>query len=301
MKCKTLEVTIDLSELLEKEATGTLKNDDFSRVWTNVVMMPIYRIEYIIRESNHTKAGYNLDEAFYYGLLNRIRAFLCYERRIVCAKLLNLELCSVINRIILEDNISLRYFIIHHEKLDDYRKSCFRGEIEFEDQILKNREERKHDDPIIYKWEEGLLDSIKRAYSTVGLTSEQIRTIRIKQPPKVQDMAKEVDLDILYTSYRLECHSTHGDWFDISRYFLQEKDGLFFPRFEEDKIDIRKINPMLLPTCETILFFLQKIKGHGLDESVNSEIYKDIQLIQDFDRMHFNYIKKLPLLYNIVK
>ena len=100
------EITINLNELLLKEALGSLKNNDFTKVWTDVVMMPIYRIEYIITTSKHTETGYDLDQAFYYGLLNRIRAFLCYERRIVCEQLINLELSSILSRVILEDNIS---------------------------------------------------------------------------------------------------------------------------------------------------------------------------------------------------
>ena len=49
------EITINLNELLLKEAQGSLTNSDFTKVWTDVVMMPIYRIEYIITTSKHTE------------------------------------------------------------------------------------------------------------------------------------------------------------------------------------------------------------------------------------------------------
>ncbi|QUA54032.1 DUF5677 domain-containing protein [Aristaeella lactis] len=292
------EISIDLNELLIKEADGSLKSDDFDMLWTNIVMLPIYRIEYIINTSKHTETGYDIDQAFYYGLLNRIRAFLCYERRIVCKHLLNLELSSILNRSVLEDNITLRYFLNHPEELDDYRKSCFRAEIEFEDIIYKNRENRK-EDPVMYNWEEELLRSIHRAYSTIGLNSEQIRSFRLPKSPMILDMAREVDLEIAYTSYRMECHSTHGDWFDISRYFLIEKEGKFYPRFAEDYADIRKFSPMLLLVYETIHSFINTVLGHGIDKCIEDEIQKDIIMIQKFEHMHFNYTKGRPLLFQL--
>ena len=55
--------TINLTELLIKEMEGTLRNEDFTRIWTDVVMMPIYRIEYIISNSKHTEIGYDRDMA----------------------------------------------------------------------------------------------------------------------------------------------------------------------------------------------------------------------------------------------
>lgn len=293
------EITINLNELLLKEAQGSLTNNDFTKVWTDVVMMPIYRIEYIITTSKHTETGYDHDLAFYYGLLNRIRAFLCYERRIVCAQLMNFELSSILSRTILEDNIALQYFLLHPEKLDDYRKSCFKAEMNFEDSVLKNRKERKEFDPAMYEWEERLLRSVNRAYSTIGMTSEQIRSIKLPKPPQILDMAREVDLEVMYTSYRLECHSAHGDWFDISRYFLEEKDGKFYPRFTEDGADIRKLNPIQFIVYKTLSEFIKTIKGHGIDPAIEKDFDEDMKLIQALERMHFNFLNKMPLTMDV--
>ncbi len=293
------EITINLNELLLKEALGSLKNNDFTKVWTDVVMMPIYRIEYIITTSKHTETGYDLDQAFYYGLLNRIRAFLCYERRIVCEQLINLELSSIFSRVILEDNITLQYFLKHPEKLDDYRKSCFKAEICFEDRVLKNRAERKEPDPAMYEWEERLLRSVNRAYSTIGMTSEQIRSMKLPKAPQVLEMAKEVDLEIMYTSYRLESHSAHGDWFDVSRYFLDEKDGKFYPRFTEDRADIRKLNPMQFIVYKSLSEFIRTVKGHGIDMSIEKDFDGDQKIIRTLEQMHDNFLNKRPLGTNL--
>lgn len=293
------EITINLNELLLKEAQGSLTNSDFTKVWTDVVMMPIYRIEYIITTSKHTETGYDHDQAFYYGLLNRIRAFLCYERRIVCAQLINFELSSILSRVILEDNIALQCFLLHPEKLDDYRKSCFKAEINFEDSVLKNRQERKEPDPAMYEWEERLLRSVSRAYSTIGMTSEQIRTMKLPKPPQILDMAREVDLEVMYSSYRLECHSAHGDWFDISRYFLEEKDGKFYPRFTEDGADIRKLNPIQFIVYKSLREFIRTIKGHRIDRSIEKDFDGDEKIIRTLERMHFNFLNKCPLVTDL--
>lgn len=293
------KITINLNELLLKETLGSLKNNDFTKVWTDVVMMPIYRIEYIMTTSKHTETGYDYDQALYYGLLNRIRAFLIYERRIVCEQLINLELSSIFSRIILEDNITLQYFLRHPEKLDDYRKSCFKAEICFEDRVLKNRTERKETDPALHEWEDRLLKSVNRAYATIGMTSEQIRSVKLPKPPQVLEMAREVDMEIMYTSYRLESHSAHGDWFDISRYFLEERDGKFYPRFTEDGTDIRKLNPMLFVVYKSLSEFVRTVKGHGIDVSIEKEFDGDQRIIRTLEQMHVNFLNKRSLITDL--
>ena len=291
------KIIINLNELVDKELAGTIKNHDFTQTWTNVVLLPIYRIEYLINSSKHSVSGYNLDQAFYYGQLIRIRAFLLWERRLVCAHLLNRELASIFCRILLEDNITLQFYLLHPEKLDDYRKSAFKAESEFENQILKNREERTEPDQLKSDWEDGLLNSIRRAYATVGLTSEQIHNSRIPQSPQIREMAKEVNLETMYTAYRMECHSTHGDWFDISRYFLEEKDGLFFPRFTEDSVDIRLLNPILQIVYKTLFEFLDLVEGHGVD--MNGDLNEDNMIITTLDMMHLNFLNHRPLTMDI--
>lgn len=293
-------ITIDLNELLALEAQGTLKNLDFTRIWTDVVCMPMYRIEYILANSKHTADGYDLDQAFYYGQLNRIRAYLSYERRIVCAQLMNMELSSIFNRVILEDNITLQYFIRHPDKLDDYRKSAFKAEKEFEEIIYKKREERKEigkEDPLTHDWEDRMLRSIHRAYATIGYNAEDAKNTKLPKAPQILDMARNVDLEIMYTTYRLECHSTHGDWFDISRYFLEEKDGRFFPRFKEDGVDIRKLNPILQIVYKSLVEFLSIVVGHGLN--IAEELEGDLRIIKAFDMMHHNFLNHRALMTDI--
>lgn len=282
------EITINLQELVDKELAGTIKNLDFTKTWTNVVLLPIYRIEYLIKSSKHTINGYNIDEACYYGQLMRIRAFLAWERRLVCAHLLNRELASIFGRILLEDNITLQYFLLHPEKLDNYRKSAFKAERDFEQKILQNRTERKETDQLTYEWEDGLLQSIRRAYATIGLTSEEIHNSKIPQSPQILEMAKEVNLEGMYIAYRVDCHSTHGDWFDISRYFLEEKDGMFFPRFIEDATDIRQLNPILKIVYDTIIKFLDMVEGHGVE--MKDDLNEDITIIDILDTMHHNFL-----------
>ena len=113
--------TINLNDLIVKYSNSELRNDDFTKMWTKVVMLPLSRIEYIISESAHTKNGYDIDQALYYGILNRIGKVLSFERRLVCCDMLDMEFAQIISRILLEDNIVLEYFLRHPEKLDEYR------------------------------------------------------------------------------------------------------------------------------------------------------------------------------------
>ena len=293
------EVTINLNGLLIKEAQGTLQNVDFTRIWTDVVLMPMYRIEFIIRNSKHTEVGYDRNMAFYYGMLNRIGMYLAWERRLVCKQLMNLELSSIFGRVVLEDNITLQYYLRHQEKLEDYRKSSFKAEKALEDNIKANMEARDTPDLDMSQMEDRMLRSIYRAYATAGLSSEDIHNERLPSLPQVATMAKEVDVEQLYNTYRIECHATHGDWFDISRYFLEERDGRFYPRFVEDGTDIRKLNPLLEIGYKTLFEFVGILDGHGLD--IEDDLMADLKLIKDFDYMHFNFINKKPIATGLVK
>ena len=287
--------TINLNDLIVKYSNSELRNDDFTKMWTKVVMLPLSRIEYIISESAHTKNGYDIDQALYYGILNRIGKVLSFERRLVCCDMLDMEFAQIISRILLEDNIVLEYFLRHPEKLDEYRKSAFKAEKEYEDFIIKNREERVENDKVMFEWEEGLLKSIHKAYASAGLTSETTHASRLPSPPKVKTMAEEVGLGDFYSVYKMQCHAAHGDWYGIYEQYLREENGKYFPSFTKKKPDIRIMNPMLRFVYKTLLEFIDYNKGHCLKPELKDELNDDDRLIQNLDTMHFNFLKNQPL------
>jgi hypothetical protein len=116
------ELEIDLGELFELEANETLKNEDFTRIWTNVVGLPMSRFEYVIKSSEHTTNGYDKDQAVFYGLLVHIYMTLSYMRRTTCKRVIDINTAQFYNRTLLESNTRLLYFLHHPEEIDTFRK-----------------------------------------------------------------------------------------------------------------------------------------------------------------------------------
>ena len=83
------------------------------------------------------------------------------------------------------------------------------------------------------------------------------------------------------------------DWVDITRYFLEKKDGKYYPCYGEYESDIRKLNPMLEIIYKSIFEFFEYIDGHGIDEGIREELAEDLRVIRELDSMHFNYIRRL--------
>lgn len=105
----TLRMTVDndMKDLFEKESTGQLSSDDFLRVWTDLICLPMYWYEDVIESSEHTKNGYNRDQAVIYGLLTRMYKTMCYERRITCKRVNSRLFAFVFSRMIFEDAIKV--------------------------------------------------------------------------------------------------------------------------------------------------------------------------------------------------
>lgn len=285
-----------IHDLLAGEVNGSLKNADFTKAWETVVLLPISRICFIIDNAQQTQRGYDKNTAVYFGLLNRINDFLQNERRIVAAGLMDEELSSIFSRIILEDNIKLQYYLRHPEKLDDYRRATIKGEIEYEKVINANREAREPN-PELDAYEDKLLDSIHKAYVIADYDGKT----KVPGVPDMRAMAKDVDLEQLYVTYRMECHYTHGDWFDLTRNYLKEENGLYFPRESSRDTDIRKLNPILEICYKTMNEFLEMIHDHGIATDFLYELDQDEAFIRMFDHMHYNFIGHRPLRYNIDK
>ena len=121
-----------------------------------------------------------------------------------------------------------------------------------------------------------------------------------KRSLSIKGMAKAVGLEYLYVPYQVECHSVHGDWVSISRNFVKEENGLFYPCFDDEDIDIRKLNPITLVCYLSMKLFIQKYPGHGIDIALLDDLDKDMKLIMKFDMMHDNYIHGRPLLDGVV-
>lgn len=286
--------------LLAKEENKTIQNIDFTEAWSYIVMLPLSRLEYLIRESNHTKKGYTREQAIIYGLLTRIMHLLLDARNIICARLLTRELATFYQRAIFESIVNMLYLVKKND--DSYRSFIYNGlkaEIEFEDTICNNISKGIFDnaEDSIKEYQAGLLDSIRRTYRLSGTSSEEIR--KFKQSfPSFRDRADFVGYGDAYYTFKIESHAVHGDWVDLYENHLISDDGFrtFQPKFEEKESDIRQLNPLLQILYEALISFINNYVGHGIDNSIIEELEADNILIKNFDRMHFNYLHKRPLL-----
>ena len=290
-------IDIDLTELFKLDATGQLKNEDFTRIWTDVVGLPMLRFEYIVRASEHTKNGYDVDQAVFYGLLIHISKELTYLRRITCKRVIDINTAFFHVRAILESCTRVQYFLNHPERIDDYRKNSIKPELKLKNLILENRKSRDGDFyKGEYEYEEGLLKSIQNSLIRAGNTEG-----KLARETNVYDMMKDLDLGSMYSSYATASHFIHPDWISTSIYSLKEQDGKFYPDYDDYEVDIRLLNPLLLICYDTIEKFITKYNGHKIEPQIIEELQSDKNLIIAFDRMHHNFLQKLPLNTDIDK
>lgn len=290
---KPIEIDLHLKELIEKGRDGTVKNTDFTKIWCNVALLPIYRIEYIITSSAHTRAGYNRDEAVIYGLLVRLFKLLCFQRRIVCKQLMTTTLAAFFERMILEGIVNIEYFInnFNEHLLNDFRLNSLKAEAFFEETI---REDITKNAGQSSDWQEQLLRSIYDTYKKTNSSYDEVRSTKIKLPTISEKFRSTGNQKLYDVSYRTKCHDIHGDWVDLTLNYLtfDNEAFRFLPNFQEFQADIRQLNPPLIICCEMLEKFLRDFSGHELPHSLYDEIKKDQRIILFLDRTHFNFLNK---------
>lgn len=295
----------DIVELYEKDKKHELKNDDFTRIWCDVVMLPIYRIEYIINTSLHTQKGYNKNEAVIYGQLMRLYRLLCFQRRLTCKRVMTTELAGLFERMIMEASINLQYYILNYDDsvLEDFRVNSLRSEALFEESI---RDDIAECDGHISEWQEKLLDSIHSTYDKAGKSGtsfEEIKNAKTKIPSIWEKFRATGNQRLYNIVYRSKCHSIHGDWVDFTENYLNynEDSFSFSPNFQEFQADIRQLNPVLLACYEALKKFLSDFQGHGLPQNIYAEISNDQNLIILLENIHVNFLNKRNLFEGIDK
>lgn len=296
-------ITNDILELCEKERKHEVKSIDFTRIWCDFALLPIYRIEYFIKTSLHTQKGYDKNEAVIYGQLMRIYRMLCFQRRLTCKRVMTTELAGLFERIIMEDSINLQYYILNYNDsvLEDFRVHSLRPEAFFEEAICDDIAENNGQ---ITEWQEQLLDSIHSTYNKAGKAGtpfEEIKNAKIKTPSIWEKFRTTGNQRLYDIAYRTKSHSIHGDWVDFTlNYLCYNEDTLTFsPNFQEYQADIRQLNPALLVCCEALKSFLKSFPGHGLPQNLYTEISDDQNLLLLLDDMHTNYLSKRKLLDGI--
>lgn len=286
------QASIDLYELVKKESDGSLKNEDFTRIWTDVVILPMCRFEYVIRTSKHTAIGYDKDQAVFYGLLVHIFKTLCNMRRIVCQRVIDVYVANFHIRTLVESCTRLLYFLDHPEEVEIFRKNSIKPELRFKKIILNSINSRDKD---LYhgesEYEEELLKSIQESLDSAGYDDSEA----IPKMHNMYEMMQDQDLTIMYTPYASSSHFVHCDWSAIYKNYLNEDGEKYYPCFDDYEVDIRLLNPILLLCYHALRIFLLKYPGHCIEQSLLDDIKCDKNIITMLDRMHHNYLHKMPL------
>ena len=295
------EIDINITKLLEKEVNGTLCNEDFTELWSNLCIYPISLIEYIIHNSAHTHAGYDRDQAIIYGLLTRLFKLLCFQRRLVCKRLMTISLAGFFERMLLEQIINLQYYIQNYNNkalLDSFRLDSLKPEAAFEDNIHNDNSETYAE---LHSWQQQFLDSIHSTYQKTNTTYEIIKKRRKSSPSIFEKFSDTGNKRLYEIAYRTKCHDIHGDWVDLLQNYLtfDEVSLTFSPNFNEYEADLRQLNPPLLICCDMLKIFVRIFPGHNLPESLYGEIETTSDLVSMLDTMQFNFLNHKKLLEGI--
>lgn len=291
--------------LLEKEKTNSLTNVDFNEVWTIIVLLPLLRIESFLSASKHATEELNREQAVISGLFCRLFRMLKSAREIVCTRLMTEELSSIFCRMIIEDATNL-LFLIKNNKHENFQAFIFgslkaekRAEKVYLDSILNGR--LRNADKSIIDWEKGLLDSVNYTYKVSGTNSSEINGNKTRNNLSFEKRVEAIGLEALYPVYAIGSHAIHGDWVTLYKYsldYIEEKDS-FIVKNKDKEADIRQLNPINDLIYEVLITFINEYPGHEIDMSVINEMKNERNLINRFDRMHFNFLKKRPLLEGI--
>ncbi len=289
-----------LNELLQKNDFKSVKNSDFTKMWCDMAMLPTYRIECIIQTSPHTRNGYNRDEGVIYGQLVRIFKNFCTQRRLVCERLMTTEIAAFWERMLLEDNINLQYFILNYEsaKLTEFCLHSLKPEAYFEETI---KDDIVNSNGMQSPWRKGLLASIYSTYEQAETSYEEVRKTKVKFLSISERFRVTGNMRLYDIAYRTKCHNIYGDWADMTKNHLiyNKNSNSFISNFDEREADLRQLNPMLIICCDTIIKFVEGISGHGISQALCEEVGRDRELIDLLDRMHVNYLEKKNLLDEI--
>lgn len=282
----------DFEQLLIKKDSGKLQNDDFTKVWCDISIWLLSEIECIIRESAHTQKGYEQKEAVVYGLLIRIFRLLQTQRRLVCKGCMTEFTAANLERLLLETSINLQYYIKNYKSIDAFRDFVLNGlkaEVYFEDGI--NADVQKQDGAAT-EWQANRLESIHEAYKSAGTSYEKLKSEKVSSPSICTKFDNTNNARLYNIAYRTKCHDVHGDWEDLAQNYLRfdECSGLFYPKFEEYRADIRQLNPILLVCCDTLKLFLQEVPGHNLSQEHNNTVENLIESISYLERLHADFL-----------
>ena len=151
----------------------------------------------------------------------------------------NTHLCMILNRIIYEAFIKMKYLIAHGiEAQKDYRLYSFKNRYNF----YKETKDKK-DGYSLVRNKKFLLDLEEE-----GFTLDDLKNLKRSFGGKnMSQLIEEIDGKGLYNSlYAMMSDTIHSDWGETRQMYLQKnEDNMYFPKYEKEEIHGRILVPVV--------------------------------------------------------
>ena len=176
-----------------------------------------YLVSYYTTDSSGKKIVFNKIEAVIAGLLVRLDKF--QLKALNAYTLADLELLSIICRIIAETGINLVYII--QEQSDE----LFDKFVSYSHKTLLKTKKRHKEIPNGLKFKEVAEKHIKTSFEETELTDEVIETLSKKDwAGSIYDRANACGFENVYEIlFRHTNHAIHGNWEDLATFHLTRK------------------------------------------------------------------------------
>ncbi len=147
------------------------------------------------------------------------------------------ETVLILNRCISESAINLRFLLLKDDETlyESVVAGSLKPEKEFHDMILTNIAERGGER---FEIEEGMLASIRATFESSGIDMKDVDTKGSPWGGTLRNKLKAMDMEDGYVAVQMiPSHHVHGDWVDLVKFHLNERDGLFEPNRDWTKTD----------------------------------------------------------------
>ena len=191
----------------------------------------------------------------------------------------NTHLCMILNRIIYEAFIKMKYLIAHGiEAQKDYRLYSFKNRYNF----YKETKDKK-DGYSLVRNKKFLLDLEEE-----GFTLDDLKNLKRSFGGKnMSQLIEEIDGKGLYNSlYAMMSDTIHSDWGETRQMYLQKnEDNMYFPKYEKEEIHGRILVPVvqiIISSTESFIKWRKYNECNGFFQPLLLEMKRMFYLLGEY-------------------
>lgn len=191
----------------------------------------------------------------------------------------NTHLCMILNRIIYEAFIKMKYLIAHGiEAQKDYRLYSFKNRYNF----YKETKDKK-DGYSLVRNKKFLLDLEEE-----GFTLDDLKNLKRSFGGKnMSQLIEEIDGKGLYNSlYAMMSDTIHSDWGETRQMYLQKnEDNMYFPQYEKEEIHGRILVPVvqiIISSTESFIKWRKYNEYNGFFQPLLLEMKRMFYLLGEY-------------------